>query len=320
MTTQITATRFKDQAAVTVESEKIAATFLPSIGANMCSLVYKPAAKELLVRRPADRYKVAAYDGDYVADGECAGFDDMFPSIDKCFYESYPWRGTPIPDHGEVWSLPWEANIHADGIHLATHGVRFPYQLEKQVSFRDEHTLHIAYRLTNLSSFPLDFLWAAHPMFVLEEGACLRLPPGVRKVVTTLSFSGSLGRYGDEFDWPLAVQPDGVCRDLSQIRPKSVRDAAKYYVKGRLPEGWCALTYPQTGLVLQLSFPADSVPYLGILPNEAGWQDLYNIFLEPATASFDRLDVARLRGECSIVGAHAQYAWYLDIAINEATI
>ena len=91
-------------------------------------------------------------------------------------------------------------------------------------------------------------------------------------------------------------------RDLRRLQPKTGREAVKYFVKGRMPEGWCALTYPQSGFTLRLAFPVEQVPYLAVLPNEGGWQDLYNIFLEPATASFDRLDIARVRGECSTSG------------------
>ena len=287
---------YKDQPAVTLESETIAAQFLPGIGAKLCSLIYKPAGTELLVQRPNETYQLAPYDGDYVTQGECSGFDEMFPSIDRCFYEGYPWRGTPIPDHGEVWSIPWTSIRTTevdDRLHFATHGVRFPYRLEKWVSFADDATLHTDYRLTNLSGFDLDFMWAAHMMLNLEEGAELALPDGVRKIVTALSFDGSLGRYGDEFDWPVARQADGRQRDLRRMQPKAARDVVKYFVKGRMPVGWCSLTYPASGFTLRLTWPVEQVPYLAVLPNEGGWQDLYSIFLEPATASFDRLDVAR---------------------------
>ena len=317
MSVKIYPSQYKDQRAMAVESGKIVAQFLPAVGSKMCSLVYKPLNLELLVQRPNPRYLLAPYDGDYVGQGECSGFDEMFPSIDKCFYEGYPWRGTPIPDHGEVWSIEWDCVAENDRLHFATFGVRFPYKLEKWVSFHGDNVLHADYRVTNLSDFDLDFMWAAHPMFYLEEGAELRLPAGVQQVVTTLSFTGNLGRYGDEFDWPIAQMPDGQMRDLRRIRPKTARDAEKYFVKGKLPEGWCALTYPRSDLTLALSFPVETVPYLAILPNAGGWQDLYNIFLEPATAAFDRLDVARLRGECSIVKARAAYEWHLDIALTE---
>lgn len=152
------------------------------MGAKLCSLYYKPAALELLVQRPGDIYRIAPYDGDYVEQGECSGLDDMFPAIDRCYYNHYPLRrGSSIPDHGEVWSIPWSATIEAEQLHMATHGVRFPYGLEKWISFAGPAALNMAYRLTNLSPYAFDFIWAAHPMFVLEEGAELRLPAGVEK-------------------------------------------------------------------------------------------------------------------------------------------
>ena len=53
-----------------------------------------------------------------------------------------------------------------------------------------------------------------------------------------------------------------------------------------------------------------------MLPNEGGWQDLYNIFLEPATGPLDRLDVARLHGQHSTVEGGGTYAWHLAIALS----
>ena len=316
MNTKIYPSTYKDQPALTIESPQVVAQFLPHIGAKLCSLVYKPAALELLIQRPGDHYKLAPYDGDYVEQGECSGLDDMFPAIDRCYYEGYPWQGTPIPDHGEVWSIPWSVTTEAEQLHMATHGVRFPYRLEKWISFSGPAALHMAYRLTNLSPYPFDFIWAAHPMLVLEEGAELRLPEGIEKVVTAFSTSGRLGRYGDEHTWPLAAMADGTQRDLRQIGPKRTRDAEKYYVKGKLPAGWCELTYPQNSLVLRLEFPIEQVPYLGVLPNEGGWQDLYNIFLEPATGPLDRLDVARLHGQHSTVAGGSIYAWHLTLKLS----
>jgi hypothetical protein len=309
---------YKDLPAMTVESDNLSAQFLPTSGGKLASLIYKPRGLELLVQRPGKTYLKQPYDGDYVA-GECSGFDDMFPTIDACFYQSYPWKGTPIPDHGEVWSLPWACRLDEGRLHLATRGVRFPYQLEKWASMADPATLQIDYRLTNLSPFDMDFMWAAHIMINLEEGAELVLPPGVKQVVNRLSFGGRLGSYGDVLDWPCFMAPDGTTHDLSRMRPKSAHDADKYFVKGRLPEGWCALKLPQSGVTLRLSWPVEQAPYLGLLPNEGGFQDLYNIFLEPCTASFDDLNVAKVRGECSTLRANGTYEWSLRIGIVEGT-
>lgn len=309
--------QYKDQPAILLESDLIRAQFLPSIGSKMCSLIYKPLGRELMVQNPSEKYLIEPYDGVYV-DGECSGFDEMFPTIDECYYESYPWAGTKIPDHGEVWSLKWDHLVQGEQLSMSTYGVRFPYKLEKVVSFTAPHILHTRYNLTNLSNFDFDFMWAAHTMINLEENVELVLPSGVQSV-NSVSTNGTIGRYGDEAMWPQFKTADGTLRDLSKLRPKNTQAAEKYFVKGKMPEGWCALKYHQSGFSMALSFPVDRVPYLAVLPNEGGWRDMYNIFLEPATATFDRLDLARKRQEYSTVKAHSTYEWHLDISFTGGT-
>jgi hypothetical protein len=308
--------QYKDQPAVSLESESLRVQFLPGIGAKMASLVCKPRSFELLVQAPGQQYLVQPFDGDYVS-GECTGFDDMFPTIDLCYYDRFPWQGTKMADHGEVWSLPWHHEVDGERLHFAVYGVRFPYKLEKWVSFRKDTVLRLEYRLTNLSPFDFDFVWAAHMMINLEEGAELVLPDGVKGILGTFSLDGGFGTYGDEYDWPVGTLPDGTRKDFRLLESRSTRVAYKYYVKGRLPEGWCGLKYHRSDFSLALSFPAERVPYLGVLPNEGGWRDYYNIFLEPCTASFDRPDAARYRGEGATVAGRATYEWHLDIALAE---
>ena len=316
MRTRINESQYKDQNAVSLNAGELSAQFLPSVGAKLCSLVYLPCDLELLVQRPGTEYLLQPYDGDYVA-GECSGFDDMFPSIDACHYEDYPWKGTRIPDHGEVWSIPWTWSVERERLHFATHGIRFPYRIEKWVSASGPSTLRLDYRLTNLSGFDFYFIWAAHIMLDLEEGARLELPSGVERVVNALNLGKADGRYGDELPWPTYRQRDGSARDLRQIRPKDTREATKYWIKGPMPEGWCALAYPASKISLTISFSTATVPYLGILINEGGWRDMHAAFVEPATGSFDRIDLARLRGELSAVGPRGSYEWHLEIAIRD---
>lgn len=317
MAVRIYESQYKDQTAVTIESETLRAQFLPGLGAKMASLTYKPRGMELLVQAPGTTYLHQPFDGDYVA-GECSGFDDMFPTIDTCYYDRFPWQGTRMADHGEVWSLPWEMRAGDDSLCFAVHGVRFPYRLEKQVRFAEDSILRLDYCLTNLSPYPFDFLWAAHMMINLEEDTELLLPDGIQGITGTFGLRGDFA-YGAECAWPVGTLPDGSQRDWRRLRPRSARDAYKYYVKGRMPEGWAALKYRRSDFSLALSFPAPQVPYFGVLPNEGGWRDYYNIFLEPCTSSFDRPDVARYRGEVATLGGHASYEWHLNITLAAGT-
>ena len=314
----ISQTTYKDQPAVSIETDQVLAQFLPGTGAKLASLVFKPRNFELLVQRPDPVYRLQPFDGDYVA-GECSGLDDMFPTIDTCYYDRFPWEGVKMTDHGEVWSLAWDHAVGDNRLYFATNGVRFPYLLEKWISFSTQNILRLDYRLTNHSAFDFDFLWAAHMMINLEEGVELVLPSGVRTIAHTFSMDAPFGQYGSEFDWPLARLPDDSLYDLRVIRPKSARQAYKYYLKGPLPEGWCGLRYPSSNFSLALSFPVARVPYLGVLPNEGGWQDLYNIFLEPCTATFDRPDVARYRKESSTIHRRSTLEWQLHITLAEGS-
>ncbi len=305
--------RYKDQPAVTLESEVVRAQFLPHIGSKMCSLIYKPRNVELMVQTPGDQYRMQPYDGVYEA-GECSGFDEMFPTIDTCFFEHYPWQGSKIPDHGEVWSLPWEHRVEDQTLYFGVHGVRFPYKLEKWVSMTDDSIIRIDYLLTNLSDFDFAFLWSAHTMINLEEGVELVLPPEARRIVSIFQLNG-IGEYGEEQDWPIFSDGQGKQIDRARLQPQSTRRAEKYYIKGKLSSGWCALKYHRSQFGLALSFPAATVPYLAVLSNEGGWRDIYNIFLEPATATFDRPDVARLHQQASILKARSTYRWHLNVSL-----
>ena len=314
--TNIYNSKYKNQNAITLESDVLKAQFIPKIGSKMCSFIYKPLDIELLIQRENKKYKLEPYGGNYLK-GECSGFDEMFPSIDECYYEDYPWEGTKIPDHGEVWSIPWSYKIEDNKLIMEVCGVRFPYKLKKIISIQENNILKIEYKLLNLSNFNFKFMWAAHPMFVLEEDSEIILPNGVKKIITDLSFNGRLGKYGDEYSWPSFIDKEGSKQILNIIRPKSSKSYEKYFIKGKLPQGWCSLKYAKSNMILTISFPVDKVPYLSILSNEGGWDNLYNIFIEPCTASFDRLDVAKLRNEYSSIEANSEFSWYLNLTLSE---
>ena len=308
--------RYKDLDAVSIQSEHLQAQFLPTSGAKMSSLIYKPLNYELMVQKPGTVYLQQPFDGNYGA-GECSGFDDMFPTIDACFYERYPWKGIYLADHGEVWSQVWEEDQEEGCLHFWVNGIRLPYRLEKWVRIDPTGGLRLDYRLTNPTPFEMDFLWAAHMMINLSEGCELVLPEGIKQVANRLSFNGSLGEFGQEHDWPVTTNADGSQRDFRWLRPASAHDADKYFIKGKMPAGWCLLKFHREKFCLKVSFPVETVPYLGILTNEKGFQNLYNIFIEPCTGSFDRIDLARLRGEKSVVQPRSTYEWYLTISFSE---
>ena len=89
---------------------------------------------------------------------------------------------------------------------------------------------------------------------------------------------------------------------MSSVMGDREDNCEKYYFKDALKKGWCAAQYPDSS-VFALSFPPQKIPYLGILHNPGSFRNIYNLFLEPCSASFDRPDFAAARGQNSIVKA-----------------
>ena len=305
---------YKDQGAVVIESDKLLVKFLPDFGAGIASIFYKKAGRELLVQRPEPKYRTVPFDGSYV-EAECSGLDDMFPTIDTCFYEKFPWQGVKLADHGEVWNLKAVTKIFKDEVSFTIHGIRLPYVFEKRARFISDSVLRIDYRVINNTQFDMEFLWAAHTMLNAEPGVRIIVPPELKKAVAVFSNTGRIGKYGEEFDWPEHISKDGIKRNIG-IMGQREDNCEKYYFKNAMKNGWCAASYPD-GSCFALSFPAEKVPYLGVLHNPGSFRNIYNLFLEPCTASFDRPDFAAARGQNSSVGSFSEYAWYLNISLEK---
>ena len=306
-----------------LENATLRAEFLPSTGGKLASLVGKRTGYEFLVQRPNTVYHEQPFAGVYV-DGECSGFDDMFPTIDACLCENAPWQGIELADHGEVWSLPWEViSADANSLTMSVHGVRFPYRLEKRISLTENSLLphgersggglRYHYELCNLSPFDFEYLWAGHLMINLEEGAKVCVPDGCTEMVTVLSNSGL--NFGDVHRWPHLKDATGALHRADIVRSKSVKGFEKYYFTHPLKQGWCGVEYPLQQKKLHISFSAKTVPYLGILMNEEGWDGLYNIIIEPCSVCYDRPDVAKKHGQRSVLHGKSTVEWMMEISI-----
>jgi hypothetical protein len=308
----ISRSTYKNKKSIVLESTKMRAEFIPDPGGKLASLINKETGYEYLVQRTNTVYREQPFGGVYV-DAECSGFDDMFPTIDSCKCENEPWKDVEMADHGEVWSLPWESSVDNLSLHMSVNGVRFPYKLEKHVGFSEEHALRIDYTLTNCSPFAFEFLWAGHLMINLEVGSKLQLPEDCRQAVTVLS--NGQGAFGDINDWPHFRDKNGNPYQADLSGPKDVGRFEKYYFVNRLKDGWCKLLYPDHRNKLEVSFPVNVVPYLGILMNEGGWDGLYNIIIEPCSVCYDRPDVAKKFGQVSKIEAFGTLHWHVAIMI-----
>lgn len=317
--TNIAESRYKDQKAIVLESNQLKVTIIPKIGAKMVSLIYKPLQKELLTQRQGEKYKIQPYDGNYLK-GEGSAFDDMFPNIDECFYSRFPWEGVRLPDHGEVWPLPWEMDTMGDKVHFKVNGIRLPYVLEKWISFENEDTLVINYKAINPTPYEMDFIWAAHLMLNANEGDTIEVDENLKNAFITYCMSKQMGDYGRIITFPLCDDIDGNLVNLQNLPGPVKEDFFKFYFQENMKYGVCKLNYTKEEKILKICLPVNEVPYLGLLYNSGGGKDIIdidgtNFYFEPCTAPFDRPDIARLHNAQSILKPYEEKIWYLKMAV-----
>ncbi|BCY18200.1 hypothetical protein hrd7_20490 [Leptolinea sp. HRD-7] len=312
---KITETKYKNIDAIRMESQSIAVTMLPGSGAKIQSIFDKKAGKEILFQSYRPDFRMADY-GDPFPWGDMSGFDEVFPTIDECFYPSGPWKGTYIPDHGEVWTLPWDCRIEDERIKFRVHGIKFPYSLEKTVEFIRDDCFRMSYRVENLSCFDLYSIWCPHPFFKVDEPTThVILPPSVKEVISTCGLDNKLGAYGRIHSWPVTNLEDGTPYDISDVKdPPYPEKCEKFYAVQTPEEGWCALHNTITGYAVGLSYPVEQLPYLGVW--EGIIDGMYVTALEPVTGSLDRLDLAVLAGKAGMIPARGTVEWYLNITLG----
>lgn len=307
---------YKNIKCITLENERLVIKVIPQSGGKIQSIYDKKKNKEFLYQAPGEEYIISGYD-DPFEKGECSGFDEMFPSIDACLYPDKPWEDVKIPDHGEVWPLQWDHEISGHDLKLKVCGMQFPYILYKKISFTGERKIRIEYRAENLSDSDFKFLWVAHPLFNCNEYTRILMPPCVKEIFNVNRDSSVLGGYGQIHRWPQTIDLNGNIVDISKVNPRTRNKCEKYYALNKLEQGWCALHDTESGDMVEFSFPEEKVPYLGVWVTEGGFNDQYNVAMEPCTGSFDNLQVADSRGVAGVLKPNSEYCWFLEIAFTE---
>jgi len=306
---------FRGYKSLVMENDLLKITILP-FGGRVVSIYNKNTNKEFLFQQDSNKYSIDRYAGDFVGFAPC-GFDDMFPTINECFYEDYPWKGHLIPDHGEVWGLNWQYKLEENKLSLHTSGIRLPYMLKKAFYFTEKNKLRIDYSAINPTEFNMNFLWAAHPMLATETGMEFELPEDCKKAISVLNLSKRIGGFGEELDWPVNIDSNGIRHQLNKFRSTSENNCEKYYFKNKLKNGWIKIKYPADNTFLKISFPSDKVPYIGILFDEGSWKkDRLLMIPEPCTAGYDSITNSKLFSADSVLKGNSSYDWFLEFDFN----
>jgi galactose mutarotase-like enzyme len=295
--------------AIALESEKLRAVIVPALGAKIVSLYDKAHQREWLA--PAMRpVKQTAYGADFVSQ-DMSGWDEMLPTIDAC-----DWDGAHLPDHGEVWSVPWQLESDQEALVLSVTGRVMPYRLTRSAVLLAPACLELRYTLTNTGQKTFPFLWAAHPQFLATPHTRIFLPAEVTHVVNIIDGDSQWGEAGNTVAWPKALSADGQVWRLDHVRPVDNRTCRKFYLPPDQPVAWAALVDEKLGCRVQLSWSPVDTPYLGVWVDEGRHNAVPVAALEPSNGYYDSLVRAVQNRRAPVLEPGQAASWALQVSTD----
>jgi galactose mutarotase-like enzyme len=307
---------------VLIQAGACSLTIMPHLGGKIASI--RIGDQELLqapLAPLAHRTPTMSFDA-----GDASGWDECLPSVAACTVSTA--EGTAhVPDHGDLWRVAWEQQESGNrdqgsGATIALRGQCFslPMALERTLALSEVDgawRLDLDYRLTNTGAFPVPWAWAAHPLFAVEPGDRIVLPPSIH-ALTVEGSGGRLGKNGDTVGWPVAALVGGGTTDLSIAQSPESGIGDKLFA-GRLAksENWCTLERPSAHLRIRVGLDPSVTPYFGLWICYGGWPDRPGpkqtcVAIEPATAPVDSLAETGPWSRLLEPGACAQWAMRVD--------
>jgi len=265
--------------AVILENDLLKVVILPGLGAKIWQITYKPASRDLLWQHPRIAPRPVGFGASY-DDHFFGGWDELFPNdVPETL------GGEAMPDHGELWTLPWSFETRSEGGEAAVKlWVETPVsacRMEKTIRLRaGEAKLRFSHRLTNLGRGELPFLWKLHAAVKADEYG--RIDVGAKSAYIEDFGPTRTGKTGVSYEWPYAAAEDGTRHDMRRCLPSS-SGVNEFQYLTELSGGWCAYTDTASRIGLGLAFDPEAFRSCWLFATYGGWRGLSTVVLEPCT-------------------------------------
>ena len=275
-------------AAIALRAGELELVAIPALGGKVSHL-RRLDGREWFWRSDVIPFRAVRSDASYLELGDNGGWDECFPNV-------APGGGVPpwgeLPDHGELWSQPWEMAVsehdHGITLHGSAGATSRPCELRREITLlRDEPVVHAAYALRNEGHVPLPWVWSSHPMFNTPPGTVIDIP-GLRQVRVNHGLGDVAPAANDVLAWS-----GGVADAAGRFSmPANGRWAVKLF--GDVPSARrLVVTEPLKGERLELE-PGGDVPHLGIwiesgMKTSTDGQPVHRMAIEPCIGAADVL-------------------------------
>ena len=292
---------------------------LPALGGKIASMRFNGIE---LLQQPLLPYAPRTLTTSF-EESDAGGIDECLPSVAACEIDT-PSGPVFVPDHGEFWRLPCAVTSqNGQEAHLTASGAVLPLRFDRKLrvfnssAHHRDATLQIDYRVENTGHNPIPYAWSAHPLFAVDPGDRILLPPTVNEIRVEASARNRLGARGRIHPWPLAELAAGEFTELDRVGNVSDNIGDKIFATS--PEdGWCAIERRRARLRVQVEFDPRLCPFLGMWLCYGGWPQnhtrrQYCVALEPCTIPVDSLAAAIAAGQARTLLPGQCDLWWIRI-------
>jgi hypothetical protein len=271
-----------------LQNEHLEIALVPELGAKIISLLNRRTGREWMWQ-PARGLKLFQNQlGDDFAKSTMIGWDECLPTIAPCLH-----RGRKLPDHGEVWSVPWQLDRAAWQLGKLKTSVSLalsPFDFARTIELCG-NSIHLHYELINRNNEPEEFIWAMHPLVPVFPDDSLELTTETRELLGNPSWIRSL--------------------DLAGSQAACVKTYA-----GPLREGQAAVVNVVSGDRMIFSWDTQLNNTLGVWLTRGGWNGYHHLALEPSNGCPDVLAAASANHRCGVIPARGKISWQVAIQID----
>ena len=303
------------QPAVVLENRLLRAVLLPGLGGKIISLVDKTADIELLWRNERVPVRPVPFGSGY-DEVFLGGWDELFPNDQPELL-----AGEPMPDHGELWSLPWSVvDVEKDADEVSVELTASPpisaTTASKRLVLGDDSVLRTDYRVTNHGRRDLPFLWKSHVAVRLQPDTTISMAAGE---VLVHEFGEPRTRpAAGSFRWPITVVDD-VEHDFRHLPDVTERGVTEFLLATSLTQGECGVVHPTAGTGLTLEWDPADLPSCWLFGSYGGgWRGLDVLVLEPCTGYPLSVSDGVAAGTHQVLPAGVTRTWSLTARVGSA--
>jgi hypothetical protein len=286
-----------------LRSREMEMVIVPERGAKIVSLRHLPTQTEWLWSNPYLQWQTPESPERHAELHDVGGWDECFPTVTSSTMNGISW-----PEQGDLWWRAWDAEVRGNEVWMGVEAYRYRFS---RIITATPSGFRFDYTVRNRTDDPLPYLWCTRPLICLDPPLAIEI---IGRPAVRLGNDSRLGKRGERYRWPMVRG-----RSFAEVgKPSSM--AVKLFVF--MERGEVTLHHKRSS-PLQIRWPLDQLPVLGLWSNEGGWSGAAvppycTLGVEPRNGAPDDLAVAIEHWQSArVLPPGNAHHWWLELSFLE---